>query len=203
MERDPAVDTSPIRDPLSPRWIGLTFVNPVSGEKIEVLEVDNETGNLRGRLTVQPGGIGPPRHIHPTQEEIFTVESGELSVSRGEETMVLSEGESLPIPPETPHSFENRSSSPVVFVGQIHSASNLVLALSTLSGLAQDGKLKEDGIPHFLQAMVFAKEMKDSMYLASPPYRVQQVMWTLFAPLGRALGYRAAYDRYMRPSFWE
>ena len=196
------MSSEPIRDPLSIRWVGVTFANPVSGEEIEVLQVDPETERLRGRLTVEPGGIGPPAHIHPHQVETFEVEAGDLTVHRGEDTFVLSDGQSTSIPPGTSHGFENRSDGPVSFLGAIHPGSKLLHALSTLSGLGQDGKLTEDGTPHFLQAMVFAKEMKDSMYLASPPYRIQQALWTIFAPIGRALGYRATYDRYLDPDYW-
>ena len=202
MEVYSPMNSEPIRDPLSTRWVGVTFVNPVSGEEIEVLDVDPETEQLRGRLTVEPGGIGPPAHVHPHQVETFEVESGDLTVQIGEETLVLSDDESISIPPETSHGFENRSDAPVSFLGAIHPGSKLLHALSTLSGLAQDGKLTEDGTPHFLQAMVFAEEMKNSMYLASPPYRIQQALWTIFAPIGRALGYRATYDQYLDPGYW-
>lgn len=51
--------------------------------------------------------------------------------------------------------------------------------------------------------MVFAQAMKDAMYLSSPPRAVQAILWNVFAPIGRALGYQATYDRYLRLSFWE
>lgn len=199
------VDDSPIRDPLSRRWEGLVFTNPVSGERIEVLEIgeDEEGPFVKGHLTVAAGGTGPPRHVHPHHEEWFTVESGELTVHRGEETRALVEGETVIIPPGTAHGFENRTASPVTFIGGMRPHSRLTHVLSTLFGLARDGKLRSDGSPRFLQAMVFARAMKDVMYLASPPYRVQQALWTLFAPVGRLMGYRPVYDRYLRPSFWE
>ena len=196
---------TPIRDPLSSRWEGVVFTNPVTGERIEVLEIgrDDDGPLLRGRLTVQPGGGGPPRHVHPHHEEWFTVESGELTVHLGEDSRTLSPGQTARIPPGTAHGFENRTESPVVFIGGMRPHSRLIHVLSTLFGLARDGEVRDDGSPHFLQAMVFAREMKDEMYLASPPLAVQRILWTVFAPLGRLLGYRAIYDRYLRPSFWE
>lgn len=39
-----ADDVSPMRHPLSPRWEGRVFTNPVSGERIEVLEVGEDDG---------------------------------------------------------------------------------------------------------------------------------------------------------------
>ena len=90
-----------------------------------------------------------------------------------------------------------------MFTGVIHPGGKLIHALSTLFGLGREGKLRDDGTPHFLQAMVFAQAMRDVMHLAEPPRRVQEVLWTVFAPIGRMLGYRATYDRFLRPYFWE
>jgi len=203
-ESSPAED-SPIRDPLSPRWEGVVFTNPVSGERIEILEIGEDARSpfLKGRLTVQPGGIGPPRHVHPNHEEWFTVESGKLTVHLGGETRTLDAGETVTIPPGTPHGFENRTDSTVTFIGGMRPHAPLVHVLSTLFGLGHDEKLRSDGSPRFFQAMVFAREFRDVMYLASPPYGVQRALWTLFAPVGRLLGHEPVYDRYLRPSFWE
>ncbi|MDX1619751.1 MAG: cupin domain-containing protein [Nitriliruptorales bacterium] len=198
-------EDTPIEDPLSDRWVGVVFTNPVSGERIEVLEVDShaEESRLKGRLTVAPGGIGPPRHVHPHQQEQFTVEEGRLTVHRDDDTRELTAGESLTVPPGHAHGFENRSEQPVVFTGVIHPGGKLLHALSTLFGLAREGKTRDDGTPHFLQAMVFAQAMRHSMYLAAPPRPIQEALWTVFAPIGRMLGYQATYDRYLRPAFWE
>ena len=195
----------PIRDPLSERWVGVTFVNPVSGERIEVLDVDtsSEERALKGRLTVEPGGIGPPRHVHPHQEESFAVEEGRLTVHRKDHTFELSAGEAVVVPAGDAHGFENRTDVPVVFTGVIRPGGELIHALSTLCGLAQDGKTRDDGTPHFLQAMVFAQVMRDSLYLANPPRPIQEVLWTIFAPVGRMLGHQATYDRYLRRDFWQ
>lgn len=190
-----------IAGPLSQDWVGVTFSNPVTGEEIEILTVGRE--ELRGRLTVAPGGSGPPRHVHPRLEERFRVESGELSVWLDGRRSTLTEGDSLRIPPGTSHGFENRSERPAVFEGIARPGGRLIHALATLFGLARDGKVGEDGSPRFLQAMVFAREMQDVLYLASPPYAVQRLLWTLFAPIARRRGYRPAPDRYLDPDHWE
>lgn len=194
----------PIAEALSQDWVGVTFTNPASGETIEVLEVggDGDGEVLRGRLTVEPGGSGPPRHVHPVIEEEFHVEEGELTVWLDGEVRTLTRSGSVRIPPGTPHGFENRSDRPVVFEGISRPGLRLIHVLATLFGLARDGEVNENGDPKFLQSMVFAREMKDVMYLASPPYAVQRALWTVFAPVGRALGYRPTYDRYLRPGFW-
>lgn len=85
--------------------------------------------------------------MHPNQEEHFAIESGRITVHVGGDTDVLGPAEWLTVPAETTHGFENRSDRPVVFTGAFRPGANLVHALSTLSGLAQDGKLRDDGTP--------------------------------------------------------
>ena len=193
-----------VAGPLSREWIGVTFDNPATGEEIEVLEIENdERGELlRGRLTVAPGGSGPPRHVHPTIEERFDVEEGMLTVWLDGDTRVLTPGDSVRIPPGTPHGFENRSDEPVVFQGTSRPGSRLIHVLATLFGLAKERKVGDHGTPRLLQAMVFARGMRDVLYMASPPLPVQRALWTVLAPLGQAVGYRATYDRFLRPEFW-
>jgi quercetin dioxygenase-like cupin family protein len=50
------------------------------GTTFEVVESDSESGGARMEfeITMAPDAIGPPRHIHPSQEESWTVLSGEL-----------------------------------------------------------------------------------------------------------------------------
>ena len=197
--------SAPLRDPRSEEWVGLRMTNPASGESLEVEAIGrDDTGPFtRGRLRVAPGGSGPPRHVHPNHRERFEVESGELTVHLDGERLVLSEGESVVVPRGSPHGFENETDRPVVFTGTIRPASRITHVIATLFGLAHDGKLRADGSPRFLQAMVFARGMKDEIYLASPPYPVQWLMWTIMAPIGRLVGCRATYDRYLRREYWE
>ena len=194
-----------VAGPLSEAWVGATFTNPSTGETIRVTEVgrDEDGEVLRGRLTVAPGGSGPPRHVHPRIEERFHVESGELTVWLGDTARRLGPGESVRIPPGTPHGFENRTDRPVVFEGVSRPGLRLIHALATLSGLAQEGRVRDDGTPGLLQAMVFARAMQDTLYLASPPLQVQRALWTLLAPIGRLRGYRPTYDRFLRPGYWK
>jgi hypothetical protein len=46
---------------------------------------------------------------------------------------------------------------------------------------------------------VIGDEFGDVIEFARPPRIVQRVLFALLAPIGRALGYRPWYARYMRP----
>lgn len=198
-------ESVPLRDPQSEEWVGVRMTNPLSGESIEVVELGRgETGSFaRARLQVAPGGRGPPRHVHPNQEERFEVRTGELTVHLDGGRRVLSAGESVVVPAGTPHRFENETAEPVVFTGAIRPASRVTHVIATLFGLVHDGRVRADGSPGFLQAMVFAREMQEEIRLATPPYPVQRLLWTVLAPIGRRMGLQATYDRYLQPEFWE
>lgn len=199
------MERNSLRDPRSKDWVGVVFTNPVTEERIEILEMDRDSEGpyARARITLPPGASGPPLHVHTEVQELFTVESGELTVHLEGKNLTFSEDESANVIPRSTHGYENQSDSSVVFTAEARPASRITHALSTLFGLAHEGAVDEDGNPSFLQAMVFAREMKDVIYLASPPYPIQWVLFNLFAPVGWIFGYRATYDRYLRPDFWD
>jgi quercetin dioxygenase-like cupin family protein len=58
---------------------------------------------------------GPPIHYHPSQEEEFHICQGELMVFKKDKWIKLKEGDSLTIPPKTPHSYKNTSTKEVMF----------------------------------------------------------------------------------------
>jgi quercetin dioxygenase-like cupin family protein len=83
--------------------------NSATGERIIIRHSGAETG---GRLLVfdlylQPGGHVPAGHVHPQQEERFRVLDGRVRFRLGRRTRVAGPGETLVVPPGTPHWFGN------------------------------------------------------------------------------------------------
>lgn len=58
-------------------------------------------------------GCGAPPHLHPV-EEVLTVLSGQMEAHLAGERMILTTNESLIVPPETVHGFNNTGS------GELH-----------------------------------------------------------------------------------
>lgn len=91
---------------------GRVIVNPISGERVVVRVSGAETG---GRLLVfdlylPSGAHVPARHVHPVQEEQFTVVSGQMRfrVGRlGRRTILAHPGETIRVPAGTAHWFGN------------------------------------------------------------------------------------------------
>jgi hypothetical protein len=59
--------------------------------------------------------------------------------------------------------------------------------------LAADGKTNRKGIPNPLRLAVIARAHYDDVRLPFPPEWMQRMGLALGAPLGRLLGYQAAY----------
>src|SRR4051812_8167858 len=59
-----------------------------------------------------PGGPPEPEHVHPEQESGCAVASGRLWFRVAGEERVVAAGESITIPPNTPHCFWNDGPEP-------------------------------------------------------------------------------------------
>jgi len=85
------------------------IANPMSGERIVVRQTAEDTHGelLAFDLYLPPGAKVPSGHTHPTQTERFTVISGKLRFRVGRRVMRAHAGESVSVPPGTPHWFRN------------------------------------------------------------------------------------------------
>jgi quercetin dioxygenase-like cupin family protein len=88
---------------------GHVIDNPGTGERIVIRTSAAQTAGqlLAFDLFLPPGGHVPARHAHPEQEERFTVLKGQIRFRLGRRTMLAGPGETLLIPPRTPHWFGN------------------------------------------------------------------------------------------------
>jgi mannose-6-phosphate isomerase-like protein (cupin superfamily) len=166
---------------------GFSFETP-TGEKFHVIRSGVETGGefAQSHFDLIPGGHAAREHIHPHQEESFHVLSGTLTVMVNGEEKVVSAGETVVVPPGTPHQPFNRSNVEMRSIGEIRPAGKLGLFFGQMAGL--------DFKPSFLQMMLFVQEY--DVYPASPPPAVVRALSFLLAPTARLVGYRSFYPEY-------
>lgn len=174
---------------------GTVIENPVIGDRLVLLDTSAETGGelLRFDLFARPGAPGPPEHVHPEQEERFAVISGTLRGRIDGEEREFSAGDKFVVPAGIPHTWWNDGDAEVQVRVELRPASRMASFLETLYGLAQDGKTNEEGVPNLLQLAVIAREYFDVNHVAHPPLAVQKLAFSILAPLGRLMGYRADY----------
>jgi quercetin dioxygenase-like cupin family protein len=104
-------------EPSHPSFDGVTgrrFEFP-DGSLYEVVVPAGAGAKSEVEITLPPASVMPPPHIHPQQEETFTVGDGTLDVMVDRQWRKLLAGESLTIPAGSVHTFRNRSGQNVTF----------------------------------------------------------------------------------------
>jgi quercetin dioxygenase-like cupin family protein len=177
---------------------GHTLENRALGHRVVFLKTAEETNGqmLQIEYIVTRREAKPriPIHVHLVSEERFEVLRGQLGVWLSDTRRVLSQGESLRIPPGTPHTFWNSSEEELHFLTEIRPPGQFQTYWETLFGLAQDGKVNAQGLPNPFQLLVLA-QIADS-YPAGVHIGVARLIIGLMAPLAKLLGYRERYPRY-------
>jgi mannose-6-phosphate isomerase-like protein (cupin superfamily) len=86
--------------------MGRVIDNPRTGERIVIFQSGGDV--LEFDVFLQPGAHVPARHLHPRQEERFSVVAGQVRFRIGRHNVVLAEpGDTLVVPKRTPHWFGN------------------------------------------------------------------------------------------------
>lgn len=183
--------------------IGQTIEHPLTGERITFLETTQSTGGrcLRVRLEVPPGSRIPNLHIHPRAEEEFAVAEGRLDIRKGDATSVVRAGETVVVPPRTPHVWGNPYDEPAAVIGELRPALRAETFFETFFGLACDGKVDATrNLPtSFLQAALLFHDYRAEVRLPGVTGAAVLGVSTLLAPIARARGYRSRYPQYSGP----
>jgi len=74
---------------------------------------DNDGRFVGMEFTLPPGSVAPPPHVHHGMTEEYEVIQGSFDVMVGGEWTTLAPGQSASVPPDTLHTFKNRSGATV------------------------------------------------------------------------------------------
>jgi quercetin dioxygenase-like cupin family protein len=134
---------------------------------------------------LEPGGELPP-HLHPQQEEYWSVVDGEVEILAGrtKRTLRPSDGE-VAVPPGTRHGLKNKSGRTVHARCRVIPALHLQEFLTESAAAAQDGLFMRGGIPRNLRGVRwgarFLERHREETVMTFPPRFVQSAMVALFA----------------------
>ncbi|RYY86511.1 MAG: cupin domain-containing protein [Chitinophagaceae bacterium] len=173
--------------------------NRRNGQTFRFLQTAADTNGalLEMESTFREHSKEPPAHYHPSQDEHFTVLSGELTVRLGRRVYRLKQGEELHIPRRQVHSMWNAGSEKAVVNWKVRPALQTEHMLENFAGLANEGKTNENGVPNLLQTALLARHFSGVFRLARPSLAVQQTVFFVLAPFARLLGYRGSYRKYI------
>jgi quercetin dioxygenase-like cupin family protein len=123
--------------------------NPLSGERIIIRTSAAESGGqlLAFDLFLPPGGHVPARHLHPQQEERFTVLDGRMRFQFGRRKVLLNTDESLVVPAGTAHWFGNPGPGAAHALVEVRPALRMQALLEASQHLAQTSHLPGTRLP--------------------------------------------------------
>jgi quercetin dioxygenase-like cupin family protein len=170
-----------------------TIYNPVTGEKLLVLESNEEV--FRMGFTIDPYSEIAGEHIHPFQQQSVTVTKGELHCRIDGVTSVLRAGDSATVPAGGRHFQWNPTDTEAQAIEEYRPAGQIHNLFRVLFMLAQEGKTNRKGVPNPLIGAALMAEFKDTVRVSSPYLRL---LFGALAPASNLLGYRETIRGYIR-----
>lgn len=171
------------------------WISPTMKSRLRILQSTAAThgASLKIEFDNDPEDIGPPCHVHPFQEERFTVIEGRLAVRVNGEERELGPGESVVVPKDTPHTYWNPGKVRVRFMSEHFPALGFERFITSLYDLDYDGRSNRQGVPKLLQLMVMLQARNGEEFMDGPPRFAQRMATATLGTLGRLLGYRPTY----------
>jgi quercetin dioxygenase-like cupin family protein len=158
--------------------------NPLSGERIVISEQRGDL--LRWELFLAPGGRVPSAHVHPLQEERFTVVEGTMRFRLAGRRRIVPAGKTVVIPPATVHHFANHGPSTAHAIVETRPALRLAEMLRAAAVMAQEQHSRGDRFPRLDDLATFMDEFSDEVRAPYVPARMARAVLEGVAPLERA-----------------
>ena len=141
--------------------------------------------NLIVDAWIEPGG-GLPAHLHPRQEERWSVLDGEVRFQFGETKRVIGpEDGEMVVPPQTKHAIASVSDREAHMRCVVVPAYELRAFLEDSAAAAREGLFMRGGIPKSPRgarwAASFLKQHREDVVMSFPPQFMQRAMIALLA----------------------
>jgi quercetin dioxygenase-like cupin family protein len=174
------------------------FFNSATGEWIEYTATaeDNDGELVRFNWRSVPGGT-ITEHIHPSQEERFSIVSGEAHFTLAGEETTAGPGETIVVPAGVRHSEGNLGSLDVEGVIELRPALRTKEFHEAVAGLVADRRTTPRGAPkNPLQLGATFWHFRRESRVTSPPIWVQNLMLPPLWTLAKVFGVKAYYERW-------
>jgi len=175
-----------------------SFSNPATGEQIEFMTVAEDRGDdvVRFKWRSLPGG-SITEHVHPHQEERFTIIAGEAHFTVNGEERVMRAGETIVVPAGVRHAEANHGSVEIDGVVELRPALRSREMHEAFGGLASEGKTTARGAQkNLLQLGATLWHFRHENRVTSPPIWVQNLILPPLWTLAKICGVRPYYDRW-------
>ena len=175
-----------------------SFFNPATGEWITYTALAEDSDGQLVRFTWRsvPGGV-ITEHVHPRQEERFTILAGEAHFTLNGAELVAGAGDTIVVPAGVPHSEGNPGPGEIDGVVELRPALRTKEWHEALAGLVADGKTTLRGAPRNpLQLGATFWYFRHESRVTSPPIWAQNLMLPPLWALAKVFGVRPYYDHW-------
>lgn len=166
----------------SARVAGRVIDNPISGERIVIRESGAQNGGrlLSFDLFLPPGAHVPARHVHPIQEEQFTVIAGQMRFRLGRRTILANPGDTVLVPAGAAHWFGNSGAGVAHAFVEARPALRMEEAFEAAATMGTAGRILGIRLPRLSDLALYLIEFQREMAVPDvPPLLVR----TFLAPL--------------------
>jgi quercetin dioxygenase-like cupin family protein len=174
------------------------FFNPATGEWITYTAIaeDNDGQLVRFNWRSVPSGV-IPEHIHPRQEERFTILAGQAHFTLNGEKHVAGPGQTIVVPVGVPHSVANPGPAQIEGIVERRPALQAKEFHEAVAGLVGDGKTTPAGAPkNPLQLGATFWHFRHESRVTSTPIWVQNLMLPPLWALAKVFGIRPYYHHW-------
>ncbi len=174
------------------------FFNPATGEWIEYTAIAEDSGGEFVRFSWRsvPGGV-ITEHVHPRQEERFTITTGEAHFTLDGEEQVARAGDTIVVPAGVRHSEGNTGSAEIVGRVELRPALRTKELHEAFAGLVADGKTTPRGAPkNPLQLGATFWHFRHESRVTSPPIMVQNLILPPLWVLAKFFGVHPYYEHW-------
>jgi quercetin dioxygenase-like cupin family protein len=174
----------------SGEWVpatGRVIDNPISGEHIVIRASGAETDGrlLAFDLFLPRGGHVPARHIHPGQEERFTVVAGLMRFRLGRRTILAHPGETVLIPAGRAHWFGNAGAKVAHARVEVRPALRMEEFFEANEAMGVAGHFGTTALPRLTDLARVLLEFQREVAVPNAPAFVVRALLTPLAWLGR------------------
>jgi hypothetical protein len=143
-----------------------------------------------------PGGV-ISEHVHPHQEERFTIVSGEAAFTLDGKPVTATAGDTIVVPPGVPHSEGNLGTVEITGVVELRPALHTKEFHEALAGLVADGRTTARGAPkNPLQLGATFWHFRHESRVTSPPIWVQDLVFPPLWAAAKVFGLRPYHQRW-------
>src|SRR2546423_9696145 len=184
----------PWHQDVSSGWIpaaGRVIDNPISGERIVIRESGAQTGGrlLYFDLFLPPGGHVPARHVHPIQEEQFTVVAGRMRFRLGRRTMLAHPGDTVLVPAGTAHWFGNAGAGVAHARVEVRPALRMEELFESAAAMGRARPFPGVRLPRPSDLALFLIEFQRELGVPDVPASLVRALLAPLAWLGRRRGH--------------